>query len=143
MKKKNISDALNNIDFDMVEDVYESTKEKKKKQKSLWLKWGAFAACFLFVITLTFPFIHFSQDKLPTEDMQIIEYNNSYYEVCDDESALKKFGIEKTITEKSAGEIITYLTKKHLGGKSQYVATEEKTTLKVLNKHLLCVRDFT
>ena len=30
MKKENISDALNNIDFDMVEDVYESTKQKKK-----------------------------------------------------------------------------------------------------------------
>ena len=45
MKKENISDALNNIDFDMIEDVYESTKEKKKKPKSSWLKWGAIAAC--------------------------------------------------------------------------------------------------
>ena len=25
MKKENISEALNNIDFDMVEDVYENT----------------------------------------------------------------------------------------------------------------------
>ena len=35
MKKKNISDALNNIDFDMVEDAYENTKQKKKSQKIL------------------------------------------------------------------------------------------------------------
>ena len=32
MKKENISDALNNIDFDMIEDVYESTKAKKKNK---------------------------------------------------------------------------------------------------------------
>ena len=46
MKKENISDALNNIDFDMVEDVYECTKTNMKKPKSIWLKWGAIAACF-------------------------------------------------------------------------------------------------
>ena len=51
MKKENISDALNNIDFDMVEDVYESTKQKKKSNKSLWLKWGAIAACLCLLVT--------------------------------------------------------------------------------------------
>lgn len=50
MKKENISDALNNIDFDMVEDVYGSTKEKKKKPKSLWIKWGAIAACLCLLV---------------------------------------------------------------------------------------------
>ena len=45
MKKENISDALNNIDFDMIEDVYESTKVKKKKLKRSWIKRGAIAAC--------------------------------------------------------------------------------------------------
>ena len=50
MKKKNISDALNNIDFDMVEDVYESTKAKKKKPKSSWIKWGAMAACLCLLV---------------------------------------------------------------------------------------------
>lgn len=73
--------------------------------------------------------MHLWQDKLPTEDMQLIEYNNSYYEVCDDKTVLKKFGIEKSITADSAGEIITYLTKKNPGGKSEYVATEEKTNI--------------
>ena len=41
MKKENISEALNNIDFDMVEDVYENTNAKKKNSKNLWLKWRA------------------------------------------------------------------------------------------------------
>lgn len=51
MKKQNISDALNNIDFDMVEDVYEATKTRKKAPKSLWLKWGAVAACLCICLT--------------------------------------------------------------------------------------------
>ena len=50
MKKENISDALNNIDFDMIEDVYESTKAKKKKPKSSWIKWGAIAACLCLLV---------------------------------------------------------------------------------------------
>ena len=41
MKKENISEALNNIDFDMVEDVYENKNAKKKNSKNLWLKWRA------------------------------------------------------------------------------------------------------
>ena len=54
MKKENISDALNNIDFDMVEDVYESTKQKKENQKIIWRKWGTMAACFVLLITACF-----------------------------------------------------------------------------------------
>ena len=41
MKKENISEALNNIDFDMVEDVYECTNTKRENKKTLWLKWKA------------------------------------------------------------------------------------------------------
>lgn len=52
MKKENISDALNNIDFDMVEDVYDNAKSKKKIQKSIWLKWGTIAACFTLMIVV-------------------------------------------------------------------------------------------
>ena len=126
MTTKKFSNALGNIGENYVDEAITFTSKKKS---NVWIKWGALAACFLFVITLMVPFIYLRQDKLPTEDMQIIEYNNSYYEVCDDKSVLKKFGIEKSITEDSAGEIITYLAKKHPGGKSQYVATEEKTNI--------------
>lgn len=126
MTTKKFSNALGNIGENYVDEAVTYTAKKKS---NAWLKWSTLAACFLFVITLMVPFIYLGQDKLPTEYMQIIEYNNSYYEVCDDKSVLKKFGIEKSITEDSAGEIITYLAKKHPGGKSQYVATEEKTNI--------------
>lgn len=51
MKKENISNALNNIDFDMVEDAYESIKQKKKNQKTLWHKWVGLAACIAIMLT--------------------------------------------------------------------------------------------
>ena len=45
MKKENISNALNNIDFDMVEDVYESAKSKKESNQNLWSKFWETPAC--------------------------------------------------------------------------------------------------
>ena len=66
MKKKNISDALNNIDFDMVEDVYESTTAKKKSNKSLWLKWGSIAACFALLLCIGVPL---TLHLIPNEDI--------------------------------------------------------------------------
>lgn len=123
MTENKFSNALGNIKENYVDEALAYTAKRKS------IPWGALAACFLFVFMVMLPFIHLKQDKLPTEDIQLIEYNNSYYEVCDDKSVLRRFGIEKTITADSAGEIITYLTKKHSGGKSEYVATEEKTNI--------------
>ena len=47
MKKEDISEALNDVDFDMVEDAYEKAEKKKKNP---WLKWGALAASLLLII---------------------------------------------------------------------------------------------
>lgn len=46
MKAKNIMDALNDVDFDMVEQALEEQKPTKKP----WLKWAAAAACAVLVI---------------------------------------------------------------------------------------------
>lgn len=75
MKKENISDALNNIDFDMIEDVYESTKAKKKKPKSSWLKWGAIAACLcLLVMGGIFGNLFHSPDTPDVPQKSVISY---------------------------------------------------------------------
>ena len=75
MKKENISNALNNIDFDMIEDVYESTKAKKKNTKSLWLKWGAIAACLsLIVMGGLFGNLFRSPDTPDVPEKNIISY---------------------------------------------------------------------
>ena len=44
MKKEDISEALNDIDFDMVEDAYE-----KQVHTRAWRRWGALAACLLLI----------------------------------------------------------------------------------------------
>jgi len=48
MKTKNIMHALNDIDFDMIENA----EAKKKTSKNIWLKWGSIAACFALVLAV-------------------------------------------------------------------------------------------
>ena len=126
MTTKKFSSALGNIGENYVDEAVNYTAKKKG---NAWLKWGAIAACFVFVFAFIFPLIQITQDKLPTEDMQIIEFNNSYYEVCDNKNILERYGIKRKITKTDAGEFITYLTKKNPGGKSEYIATTEKTDI--------------
>lgn len=66
MKKENISNALNNIDFDMVEDAYESIKQKKKNQKVLWHKWVRLAACLTLTIMIMAAVVALSQNIPPS-----------------------------------------------------------------------------
>lgn len=84
MKKKNISDALNNIDFDMVEDVYEVTHAKKKTPKSFWLKWGAVAACLCICLTAltlnTLDRMNYFEDTCASYIGKIVD-GTYYYEV--------------------------------------------------------------
>ncbi len=46
MKPRNIVNALNDIDFDMIDEA----KMKKKTAQNKWLKWGAAAACFALIL---------------------------------------------------------------------------------------------
>lgn len=83
MKKENISDALNNIDFDMVEDVYEGTKTNKKKPKSIWLKWSVMAACFCLIVTAGFaglPYLMNRSFNNSAEAFIISSYNDDSLE---------------------------------------------------------------
>lgn len=54
MKKENLAAALNDIDFDMVEDAYNSAhSNSQRKNKHLCLpRWGAIAACLCLVIAV-------------------------------------------------------------------------------------------
>ncbi len=126
MTNTNLLQAMGRIDPKLIADAAPDAVQKKPTNKT-WVKWTSLAACLVLAFTFIFPLIQITQDKLPTEDMQIIEFNNSYYEVCDDKSLLKKYGVNQKITEADAGEFITYLTKKNPGGKSEYIATNEKT----------------
>ena len=126
MTPKKFSHALGEIGDKYVSESINYTAAKKK---NAWIKWGAMAACLALVISFAIPLTQISQDKLPTEDIQRIEYNNAYYEVCEEKSVLKRLGIKAPINETDAGDMITYLTKKNPGGKSEYIATVEKTDI--------------
>ena len=47
MKKPRFSNAIGNLDDDLIEAAAEC---KRKKKPNLWLKWGSIAACFAFVV---------------------------------------------------------------------------------------------
>ena len=103
MKKKNISDALNNIDFDMVEDAYENTKQKKKSQKILWHKLGAIAACLALTIMIISAFAALPQNISPgvlTPGTQIDKTNPSRTDVVGTEPiGTEPIGTEPVGTE--------------------------------------------
>ena len=126
MNSNKIRKGMGFIDEDLIAGAIEYTRTKKKNG---WMKWAAMAACLALVISFAIPLTQISQDKLPTEDIQRIDYNNAYYEVCEEKSVLKRLGIKATINETDAGDIITYLEKKNPGGKSEYIATAEQTDI--------------
>ena len=61
MKKEDISEALNDVDFDMVEEAYE------KRRKTSWRRWAALAACLVLIIGAAIVF-SMQQPNVPTWD---------------------------------------------------------------------------
>lgn len=129
MNAKKFSAALGNV---RDEYVSEAIKYQNSRKRHNWYKWGAIAACLVFVVGIVIPLTQILNDKQPTEDIsilpQLIEFNSAYYEVSDDKykSVRKSLGIKENITEADAGEVITYLTR---DSTSKYIATEEKTNI--------------
>jgi hypothetical protein len=126
MNAKKFSDAMSELDTKYVD---EALNYKKKVKKPVWVKWGAMAACLLVIIVAVIPFVQITQDKLPTEYIQRIDFNNAYYEVCEDSAILGRLGINTDITEADAGEAIIYLMKKTSAEHSEYVATTDTTNI--------------
>ena len=62
MKKEDISEALNDVDFNTVENACEHTEEKKSKP---WLKWSALVASLLLIIGAAIALPMLLQDNLP------------------------------------------------------------------------------
>ena len=86
MNSSKIREGMGFIDEDLIAGAIEYTRTKKKNG---WMKWAAMAACLALVISFAIPLTQITQDKLPTEDIQMIVYNNAYYEVCEEKSEMK------------------------------------------------------
>lgn len=121
--------ALTNVDDKYICEAAEYTYKKLSP-----LRWVT-AACLLLILTVSIPVIsrmNISSDKINPLEMQMIDFSNSYYEVVQDKSVLKRFGINGDADKSMIGEHITYLVKEYPNNeKSQYIATSEITNLEL------------
>ena len=56
MKKEHISDALNMLNDDIIEETNNVRTNAKPKRK--WVKWGVVAACLCLAVTIAIPVFH-------------------------------------------------------------------------------------
>ena len=56
MKKEHISDALNMLNDDIIEETNKVRANAKPTRK--WVKWGAVAACLCLAVTIAIPVLH-------------------------------------------------------------------------------------
>ena len=66
MKAKNVMDALNDVDFDMVDQAIEEREAKKQS----WIKWVAAAACAVLVLGVGAFVLFGQQNRKPSETRQ-------------------------------------------------------------------------
>ena len=110
MKKEHISDALNMLNDDIIEETNNVRTNAKPKRK--WVKWGVVAACLCLAVTIAIPMLHHkggpgTQD--PVQNIAALEYNGKFYEAVKLPEVLEKYGLPPEITADMAGEHISYL----------------------------------
>ena len=104
MKKEHISDALNMLNDDIIEETNNVRTNAKPKRK--WVKWGVVAACLCLAVTITIPVLHHkggpdTQD--PVQNIAALEYNGKFYEAVKLPEVLEKYGLPPEITADMAG----------------------------------------
>ncbi len=119
---------MNQID----DDILERSEVRKKKKSSVWMKWGAMAACLCLLIGVLVPLANsiFNakgggdfQDGVPAEPA-LIYFQGALYQCVYAEDALKRVGLPSEITEDLAGEHVAYL---EMGGSVDYQETIKET----------------
>lgn len=124
MNSKDLYNAIGKVDDDILE------QSEAIKKKTGWLKWGAMAACLCLCIIGAASILHpngGSQDPA-AHDIAALEFNGCYYEVCDADWVLEKYGLPGKITAEMAGAHLAYLC--HDGGsKYEEIATQSDIEL--------------
>ena len=136
MKRKKISETIENINPKYIDEATEYTGAVKSNSKKAWYKWVAAAACFALVFAIGFPFakdlLISPGQKDTVEPIIMVEYDNSYLEVIEDSKSIKKFGLEKEITEEIIGSHIVYLKKAVPEAEySNYIVSNEETNMEL------------
>lgn len=131
MKNEKLYEVLGDINEKYVKEA----REYRNTKKSIWIKWGAMAACLCLMIGLVIPILNNEtaapqQDELPPvseelppmidegpagmytpDQTEIVEFNGAEYVVCGkgEEAVLQEYGIPAELTEDLAGEHVCYL----------------------------------
>ena len=128
MNRNDLYKGFNEVDDDILE---RSETASRSKMKTVWLKWGAIAACLCLVVSIAIPVFHHkggpdTQDPYdsPVESIALLYFNGALYECCDDAQALKRLGLQSEITEETAGEHVANI---ELGGIVDYQETVSQT----------------
>lgn len=134
MKEEKIFELIADID-EMY--VAEARAKSAKKKQPVWIKWVVTAACFALVVATGSPLINnFVQrfDKDTTDLILLIEYDNAYYEVIENNPEfLERKGIKTDISNDVAGSHITYLKKEKPEAEySDYIVSVEETDIELL-----------
>lgn len=133
MNRKDLYQSMNQID----DEILERSEARKKKTASVWMKWGAMAACLCLVVGVFVPAVNslfnakgggVSQDEFPTE-IALIYYQGALYECCDVKDGLERVGLPSEITADMAGEHVAYL---ETGGVVEYQETIKETDKELL-----------
>ncbi len=137
MKRKKISETIGNINPKYIDEATEYEGAVKNISRKVWYKWVAVAACFALVLAIGFPFakeLFVSPDQKDIVDsVMLIEYDDAYWEIIEDPNSIKKFGLEKEITEDVIGNHIVYLQKDvPEAERSNYIVTDEETNIELL-----------
>ena len=128
MNRKDLYNAFNEVDDDILE---RSETASRSKKKPVWLKWGAIAACLCLVVSIAIPVLHHkggpgSQDSI--DDFPavaaLLYFNGVLYECCDIPQALERLGLPSDITPEMAGEHVANI---ELGGIVDYQETVSQT----------------
>ncbi|MDO5409663.1 MAG: hypothetical protein Q4F21_04330 [Lachnospiraceae bacterium] len=119
-----------------ISDPSHVTDVKKRKTRT-WIKWGGAAACFALAFILAIPAIHnllTKPEKTMVDSILLVEYNNAYYEVIENNPQyLRRKGIETEITKDLAGKHISYLKKESEAERSDYIVSAQKTNMELLD----------
>lgn len=136
MKRKKISETIENIDPKYINEAIQYNGKAKVSQEKLWYKWVAVAACSVLVLAISIPYardLFVSQDqKLIVDAVILVEYEDAYLEVIEDPTTIEKFGLGKEITADIIGKHIVYLQKRvPEAERSDYIVADGETDIEL------------
>lgn len=138
MKRKKISETLENISQKYIDEATFYSGKGKTASKSAWFQWVAAAACLALVVSIGIPaagnLLKTQNDKSTIDSVLLIEYENAYFEIVENNpTALEKHGLEKEVSEEIIGNHIAYFQKKSPEDeRSIYIVAQGETDIELL-----------